>query len=180
MDGQHYHLLDNLMMPPPPAVQIPLEKVVPARSVLDERISPESEEEHSKLLEKLMEEEFKTYETLEQKRHKEDVLIKLGDILDTWMKRVKLRHGYPEDMQENGTARLMPYGSYKLGVSSPSGDIDSLILAPNYVDRIEDFFGLLYGLLQELAEKNPMIEHLTAVNQENTIMPLIKMDFYKV
>ena len=74
------------------------------------------------------------------------------------------RHGYPSDMVENSSAKLLPFGSYKLEVSSPSGDIDSLVLAPSYVDREKDFFGLLYELLQEIAEKNPAIRDLTTVN----------------
>jgi poly(A) polymerase len=96
------------------------------------------------------------------------------------MRRVKKKHGYSEDMVENGTCKLLPYGSFKMGVSSVSGDIDSLVIAPHYVDRHEDFFGCLYPLLKEKAEKDKTIQDLNAVDQENTIMPLIKMTFYDV
>lgn len=32
-------------------------------------------------------------------------------------------------------AKVFCFGSYKLGVSSPTGDIDCIIICPNYVDR---------------------------------------------
>ena len=44
---------------------------------------------------------------------------------------------------------MLCFGSYKLGVSGPSGDIDALVLCPNYVDWEEHFFGMLYPILEE-------------------------------
>lgn len=120
---------------------------------------------------------FMTQEQLEYKR---GVLSKLKVILDEWMRRVKKKHGYSEDMVENGSCKLLPYGSFKMGVSSVSGDIDTLIIAPHYVDRQKDFFGSLYPLLKELAEKDKKIQDITVVDQENTIMPLINMTFHDV
>lgn len=148
-------------------------------AVIDEKPSTDSEERSSSVLEHLLTNDLPVYETAEQKKNKEEVLVKLSDILDQWMQRVKKKHGIPPD-SPTGNAKLLPYGSYKLGVSSPTGDIDSLILAPYFVDREEDFFGLLYPLLTELAANNDNIKELTMVNQQHTIMPLIKMTFYGV
>lgn len=148
-------------------------------ALIDDDPSNDFEERSSRVLENLLTNDLPVHETQEQKKYKEEVLIKLRDILDIWMQRVKKKHGIPPD-SPTGNAKLLPYGSYKLGVSSPTGDIDSLILAPYFVDRDEDFFGLLYPLLTELAANNDNIKELTMVNQQHTIMPLIKMTFYKV
>lgn len=157
-----------------------LESIIPGRSTLDDRISTDYEEEQSRLLDHILENEINTFMTQEQWDYKESVLVKIRAVLEEWMKRVKKKHGYSEDMTENGSCKLLPYGSFKLGVSSVSGDIDSLIIAPHYVDRHDDFFGCLYPLLKEMAETDKRIEDLTAVDQENTIMPLIKMTYYDV
>jgi poly(A) polymerase len=146
---------------------------------IDEDPSNEPEELSSRILEHLLANDLEVYETPEQKRNKELVLIKLREILDQWMQRVKKKHGIPPD-SPTGNAKLLPYGSYKLGVSSPTGDIDTLVLAPYFVDRDEDFFGLLHGLLSELSTSNDNIKELTMVNQQHTIMPLIKMTFYGI
>jgi poly(A) polymerase len=148
-------------------------------AVIDEDPSNDSEEATSRILEHLLANDLEVYETPEQKRNKELVLFKLREILDQWMQRVKKKHGIPPD-SPTGNAKLLPYGSYKLGVSSPTGDIDTMVLAPYFVDRDEDFFGLLHGLLSELATTNDNIKELTMVNQQHTIMPLIKMTFYGI
>jgi poly(A) polymerase len=154
-------------------------EIIEAYKILDDTPSSDYEESNSEILEHLLAEEMDVYETKEQKAQKEKILAHLNDILDLWMERVKRRHSIGSD-EPSGNAKLLPYGSYKLGVSSPSGDVDALVLAPHYVDRNEDFFGMLYPLLEELSRTNSNIQDLTLVNQENTTTPLIKMTFHKL
>jgi len=148
-------------------------------AVIDSVPSNDSEEYISRALEHLLTQDMQLWETESQKKSKELVLAKLIDILNTWMARVREANRIPTDVA-NTNAKLLCYGSYKLGVSSPTGDIDALILAPHFVDRNSDFFGRLYPLLEELAVHNENIKDLTMVNQEHTIMPLIKMTFYNI
>lgn len=103
----------------------------------------------------------------------------MNEILKTWMKKVNLLLDNKLDI-ENSYARLLCFGSYKLGVSSPSGDIDCIVLTPNYVDRDKHFFGDLYQILEENSHHNKNIKDLTSVNFTNSITPLIKLDFYGV
>lgn len=67
-----------------------------------------------------------------------------------------------------------------MGVSTPSGDIDAIVLAPNYVDREKHFFGILYNILNEYSKYNENIKDLTSVNYTHSITPLIKLEFYGV
>jgi poly(A) polymerase Pap1 len=55
----------------------------------------------------------------------------------------------------DGGARIFTFGSYRLGVHGPNADIDTLCVAPNFVDR-EDFFKSLYAMLAS----NPAVTEL--------------------
>lgn len=163
------------------------------KSVINFDKSPNCYSQNSKLIEKLLITEFKLVESPTDEEKKKDALLKLNDILKTWMDRVNKEldarepNAHPALKDKKGivykkkyTARLLCYGSYKLGVSTPTGDIDALVLSPSYIDRDRDFFGTLYKILQEKAKDNSEITDLTYVNYVHTITPLIKMEFYDV
>lgn len=99
--------------------------------------------------------------------------------MEQWMSRVRRKYNLPDDLNENKKVKLFCYGSYKLGVSEPSGDIDVQVVAPSYVDRQNDFFGVLYPLLDEMSATNAKIQNLIKV-EHDTIMPLINLNFYNV
>lgn len=162
-------------------------------SNINEEQSPGEYSGMTATLEHLLVEEFKLVEKKLDKEKKEDALLKLNDILKIWMDQVNaqllerdpdnhpvLRDPRSQLYQQKYTARLLCFGSYKLGVSTPTGDIDALVLAPKYVERDRDFFGTLYQILQQKAEFNDQITDLTFVNYEHSITPLIKMEFYDV
>ena len=162
-------------------------------SVLTQEDSPGQFTSFTKTLEHLLIEDFKLVEKKGDKEKKEDALLKLNDILKTWMDQVNSEllerdpTGHPvlkdpksQIYQKKYTSRLLCFGSYKLGVSTPTGDIDALVLAPSYVERDRDFFGTLYQILQGKARFNDQITDLTFVNYEHSITPLIKMEFYDV
>lgn len=106
-------------------------------------------------------------------------MLKMNEILKTWMSQVNKSVENKLDYA-NSFARLLCFGSYKLGVSTPKGDIDAIVLAPNYVDREKHFFGDLYNLLMEYSKYNKNINDLTCVNFTHSITPLIKLEFYGV
>ena len=140
--------------------------------------------DHETALYSLLKDDFQVMERDDDKKKKENALIKINDILINWMKRVNEKEDIGVIDQNPNTsrnyARLLCYGSYKLGVSSPNGDIDALVLSPDYVKRDEHFFGDLFELLQQYSKDNDNITGLTSVNYEHSITPLIKMDFYGV
>ena len=94
-----------------------------------------------------------------------------------WMTKVMQKYSIVDDPKSK--VKLYPYGSYKLGVSEPSGDIDVQVVGPHYVDRQNDFFGELYPMLEEMSSNNPKIQNLIKV-EHDTIMPLINLNFYGV
>lgn len=90
------------------------------------------------------------------KEKKENALLKMNDILRIWMNKVDQKRG-----KTGGEARILCFGSYKLGVSSKNGDIDSIILVPYYVDRDEDFFGDLFDILYKFHKENHFVDEIT-------------------
>lgn len=149
-------------------------------SVLEENRSANVYLDLSCKMRELLVDEFGLVESRTDKQKKEDVLLKLNDILKNWMEKVNSMLSSESDDEFKQTARLLCFGSYKLGVSTPSGDIDALVLAPSYVKRNEHFFGTLFEILQEVAQDNDQITDLTFVNYKHSITPLIKMEFYGV
>ena len=129
----------------------------------------------------LLTNEFNLIESPSDRQKKEFALLLLNHVLKDWMKIVHQSLGKTVDPNSmSNSAILLCYGSYKLGVSTPSGDIDTLVLAPKYVDRNEHFFGILHKLLEKKAKENENIKELTSINYEHSITPLIKMVFYDV
>ena len=81
-----------------------------------------------------------------------------------------------EELAKQEVAKIFTFGSHRLGVNFRGGDIDTLVLAPNYVDRDEHFFGLLPYILR----KERYVEELVVVNGIMVTVPLIKMKFHKI
>ena len=152
-------------------------------AVKDSGLSPASQT-HEDTINRLLKDEFHMLESPQDKEKKADALIKLDAILRLWMKKVhaelKIVVDEADPASKNHYARLLCYGSYKLGVSGPDGDIDALVLAPNYVNRDKHFFGTLYDLLKELSGKNEDIRDLVFVNDKHAITPLINMRFQDI
>ncbi|XP_066346814.1 nuclear poly(A) polymerase 4-like [Miscanthus floridulus] len=89
------------------------------------------------------------YESPEESAVCAEVLRDLQGIVDLWVKQLTLKHGYPDAMVDEATALLLPFGSYCLGVHGGGSDIDVLVVGPSFVDRDQDFFGVLAGALAE-------------------------------
>ena len=89
------------------------------------------------------------YESPEESAVRAEVLRDLQGIVDLWVKQLTLKHGYPDAMVDEATALLLPFGSYRLGVHGGGSDIDALVVGPSFVDRDQDFFGVLAGALAE-------------------------------
>jgi poly(A) polymerase len=70
-------------------------------------------------------------------------------------------------------AQLYAFGSYRLGVCSPSSDIDILCLTPRFVNR-KHFFRVMHDLL--LA--SPKVKKLTKI--EAAYVPIMTMEFSDV
>lgn len=153
-------------------------------AVLDASVSDPGFAQDDAAIDSLLRNEFNLMESQADREKKELALLRLNDILKSWMNQVNQMVGVPPDPSGtpsiSNSAILLCYGSYKLGVSTPTGDMDTLVLVPKYVNRDVHFFGLLHRILEQMARENEHIKDLTAINYEHSVTPLIKMVFYDV
>jgi len=101
------------------------------------------------------------YEGKEESAKREEVLSEIGQIVKEWVKQLTRKKGYAEQLVERANAVLFTFGSYRLGVHGPGADIDTLCVGPSYVNREEDFFVTLHGILaekEEVTELQPVPE----------------------
>ena len=111
------------------------------------------------------------YESPEESLKRAEVLGRLDQIVNSWVKKVTQNKGYNEQMVEGARAMIFTFGSYRLGVNGPGADIDTLCVGPRHVNREEDFFGELYRMLGEM----PEVEDLHPVPGAN--VPIMKFKF---
>jgi poly(A) polymerase len=77
---------------------------------------------------------------MESKEMKKDrrlmVLDQIHALLHGWVEQViDAEMGMPKALRADLHVKMCPFGSYKLGVSTPNSDLDVLVCAPKYITR---------------------------------------------
>uniref|UniRef100_A0A6B2KYP3 polynucleotide adenylyltransferase n=1 Tax=Arcella intermedia TaxID=1963864 RepID=A0A6B2KYP3_9EUKA len=116
---------------------------------------------------------FNLYETAEQSEKREHILGKLNLIVNDWVTQVSINKGLPEESAKESGARILTFGSYRLGVNSPGSDMDTLCLVPRHIDR-KDFFDSLGSILKA----HPEVTHFIAV--PDAYVPVMKLYFENI
>lgn len=75
-----------------------------------------------------------------------------------------------DGMAKDAGGKVFTFGSYRLGVYGPGSDIDTLVVVPKHVSRL-DFFEVFPALLR----KRPELEEITEV--PDAFVPIIKIEF---
>jgi len=63
----------------------------------------------------------------------------------------------PDNIVKNAGGKIMPFGSFALGVIGPGSDIDTLVVTPNFVKKA-DFFTVLPEILYKMAPEGAITE----------------------
>lgn len=92
------------------------------------------------------------YESKEEAEKREEVLRRIRQIAKDWVKQLTHLRGYTDQMVEDANALILTFGSNRLVVHGPGADIDALCIGPSYVNREEDFFYILHGILADIEE----------------------------
>jgi len=113
------------------------------------------------------------FETRERSALREDVLGRLNSIIQQWAYDVSIEDGIPEEIATQQKARILTFGSYRLGVHGPSSDIDTCCVVPRHITT-EHFFRKLVPLLQQEED----VKELVPV--EDAFVPVIKFVYATV
>ncbi|KAL9648156.1 hypothetical protein ABK040_012689 [Willaertia magna] len=113
---------------------------------------------------------YNRFPSQEENQKREEVLAKLDELISQWTKKVCLKQGLSEELANEAGAKLVTFGSYRLGVHGPNADIDTLCIVPNIVEK-HHFFTELHEMLQQRTE----VTDLRAVPE--AYVPVIKMVF---
>ncbi|KAK4217912.1 Poly(A) polymerase [Rhypophila decipiens] len=114
-----------------------------------------------------------TFESAAETAKREEVLKKLGEIADAFVKKAAVDKKQPSVVVREARGRIFTYGSYRLGVYGPGSDIDTLVVAPKYV-TVEQYFKFFPDLLLEMAPPGSITD-LTPV--PDAFVPIIKFEF---
>lgn len=111
-----------------------------------------------------------SFESSEQKDLRSEVLFKLEDLVNQFVKEVYTKVYSDITGAANYNGKLIAFGSYRYDVCSPESDIDSLCIVPQFVKRT-DFFTVFYRILST----NQFVKNLVKV--ENAYVPIMTMQF---
>lgn len=114
---------------------------------------------------------YAVFETDSELRHRMDVLHKINTLYKNWIRQISVKSkNMPEDMAEKVGGKVCTFGSFRLGVNSQGGDIDTLCIAPRHIERA-DFF----SSFAELLKRQPEVSKHMVI--EEAFVPVIKLEF---
>lgn len=130
--------------------------------------SKQEEQLSEKLVECLVQHDM--YETEEENKLREKVLIQLNNLFKEFVRRVIVEQGGLESHAKESGGKIYTFGSYRLGVHGRNSDIDTLCVAPKQVSR-EDFFRVMPEMLADIDE----ITEIAAI--PDAFVPMIGLQF---
>lgn len=110
------------------------------------------------------------FESQDQTAHRQSVLAKLNELVQSWTMTVAKSKNIPTSAAEKFGTKIYTFGSFRLGVHNPDADIDALVVAPFHIER-KDFFTSFVKVLQN----HPEVKKCNAVTE--AYVPVIKFDF---
>lgn len=111
------------------------------------------------------------FESQERVQKRKEVLIELQDIANEFIRKTAEQCNIELEIDGKPVrCKLFPFGSYRLGVCSPTSDIDCLCVCPNFVKR-DHFFSILGDLLQN----NKKVSGLQRI--ANAYVPILTMEY---
>ena len=114
-------------------------------NTLNEKMpAPDDEVRNDKMIEELH--RNGAYEEDYKDKIREEALLNVEKLVSKWVVDQSEKKGHSVDPSE--ACRMVPFGSYCLGVHSADSDIDVLCIVPKHIER-DDFFGEIPELLRE-------------------------------
>jgi poly(A) polymerase len=74
--------------------------------------------------------------TEEEVQQRRNILKELQHIVNRWVVDVSKEQNQPEELLKTACGRILTFGSFRLGLVTPSSDIDALCVTPKYVPNL--------------------------------------------
>ncbi|OHS99156.1 Poly(A) polymerase beta [Tritrichomonas foetus] len=144
--------------------------LLPAHEPVNEDLPTELELEATERLVAFLK-KHDCYESDERSAKRQEVLDELQGIGNEFVRRAAVQNNIPVEIDGKPIQCLIShFGSFRLGVCSPSSDIDCLCITPKFIKR-SNFFSIMYDLLN----KNPKVSGLQKI--ENAFVPILTMTY---
>jgi len=157
--------LDVLMFQRPP----PRDKRYGTTEPISLDLPTEDDARHTQELEAYLQ-SVNLFETEAGREKREEVLGTVQQVVREWSLNAAIAQGLTDGSSDEYAAKILTFGSFRLGVNNPGADIDTLCLAPNHLNRTH-FFTQLYEILR----KDSRVTQLTAV--PDAYAPVMKFEF---
>ena len=120
---------------------------------------------------RLLKDKYNQYESIEEKEKREELLLRLNEIIQDWIQGIAEKKGITEEERKKSKGKVYTFGSYRLGVHGPNSDMDALCVAPKFVDREQHFFKEFYDILRKLKD----VKDILVI--KDALVPHIKLKF---
>lgn len=111
-----------------------------------------------------------SFESEQATKKRVEVLNTFQRMTEEFVYIVSKKKNMSDGMAKDAGGKIFTYGSYRLGVYGPGSDIDTLVVVPKHVTRL-DFFEVFTDLLK----KRPELEEMASV--PDAFVPIIKIEF---
>ncbi|XP_008294536.1 poly(A) polymerase type 3-like [Stegastes partitus] len=136
-------------------------------------ISQDFPEDNDLILTKKLTETLQSYDIYESKeelQRRERILKRLELLYKEWLQEMCDEMNVPEVVKDKVGGKILPFGSYHLGVHGKGADIDALCVGPGFLDR-KEFFTSFFEKLKAQGE----VKDIRAI--EETYVPVIKLTY---
>ncbi|KAL5271852.1 hypothetical protein ACHWQZ_G000154 [Mnemiopsis leidyi] len=113
---------------------------------------------------------FDIFEPENELNERINVLQQLNSLAKQWIIDLSIQRNISRGIAEQVGGKIFTFGSYRLGVHTRGADIDTLLVAPRHIDRV-DFFSTFFEVLQS----HPNVTDLRAI--EEAYVPVMKFHF---
>jgi poly(A) polymerase len=120
---------------------------------------------------RMLKEKYNQFESAEEKEKREELLLKLNEIIQNWIQAIAEKKNISEEERRKSKGKVYTFGSYRLGVHGPSSDMDALCVAPKFVDRDLHFHKEFY----EILKKRKDVKDILVI--KDALVPHIKLKF---
>ncbi|XP_029281721.1 poly(A) polymerase type 3-like [Cottoperca gobio] len=103
-------------------------------------------------------------------KHRKHVLKQLESLYKEWLTEMCIEMKLPESVTEKVGGKIVPFGSYHLGVASKGADFDVLCVGPGFLER-KDFSHSFADKLKAQKE----VKDLRVI--ENAFVPVVKLSY---